>query len=110
MVKYDEKQLDQLFHALADKTRRDILRRLASAPYTVSELAAPYEMSLAAVSKHLKLLEQAGLLTRTKEGRWYHCQIELAPILLVHEYVQTFWEQRLDKLEDFLHTKLNEEK
>lgn len=82
MVKYDEqKQMDRVFHALSDTTRRSILRRIKEEEFTVSELAEPYDMSLAAVSKHLKVLEKAGLIERTKQGKIHWCGLVVEPLV-----------------------------
>ena len=82
MVEYDEhKQMDRVFHALSDTTRRSILRRIKEEEFTVSELAEPYDMSLAAVSKHLKVLEKAGLIERTKQGKIQWCGLVTEPLI-----------------------------
>ena len=91
--------------ALADPTRRGILARLATGEATVTELAAPYEMSLAAVSKHLKVLEQAGLISRGKEAQWRPCKLEAGPMRDVAGWLENyrrFWEESLDQLEVYL--------
>jgi DNA-binding transcriptional ArsR family regulator len=91
--------------ALADPTRRGILARLSRGQATVNELAEPYEMSLAAVSKHLKVLEGAGLISRGKEAQWRPCRLEAAPMRDVAEFLEfyrRFWEESLDNLEDYL--------
>jgi len=97
--------LDSTLYALSDSTRRDMLLRMAEQEHTVSELAEPYDMSMAAVSKHLKVLESANLITRRKEGRRYHCRMNYDPLVEVNELIKKyrqFWEARLDELEDFL--------
>ena len=76
MVELSSARLDRVFHALSDATRRDMLRRLAGGEHTVSELAEPFHMSLAAASKHIRTLEEAGLIQRTVEGRTHRCRIE----------------------------------
>jgi DNA-binding transcriptional ArsR family regulator len=91
--------------ALADPTRRGILARLSLGEATVSELAEPYDMSMAAVSKHLKVLEKAGLISRGKEAQWRPCKLEAAPMAEVADWVENyrrFWEQSLDRLGDYL--------
>lgn len=91
--------------ALADPTRRGILARLALGEATVSELAEPYDMSMAAVSKHLKVLEQAGLISRGREAQYRPCKLEAAPMREVSQFIdfyRTHWEQSLDKLGDYL--------
>ena len=98
-------QLSVTLSALADPTRRGILARLATGEATVTELAAPYEMSLAAVSKHLKVLEQAGLISRGKEAQWRPCKLEAGPMRDVAGWLENyrrFWEESLDQLEVYL--------
>jgi DNA-binding transcriptional ArsR family regulator len=97
--------LSATFAALADPTRRSILARLASGEATVTEIAAPFEMSMPAVSKHLKVLERAGLIARGREAQWRPCRLEAAPLKEVADWVELYremWEQRLDRLDDFL--------
>lgn len=82
MVEQDNnKHMDKVFHALSDATRRSILRRIKEEEFTVSELAEPYDMSLAAVSKHLKVLEKAGLIARTKQGKIHWCGLVIEPLI-----------------------------
>jgi DNA-binding transcriptional ArsR family regulator len=91
--------------ALADPTRRGILAQLSHGEATVGELAEPYEMSLAAVSKHLKVLEKAGLISRGKEAQWRPCRLEAEPLREVAGWVENyrrFWTESLDRLEDYL--------
>jgi len=93
------------FAALADPTRRAILARLATGEASVTELAEPFEMSLPAVSKHLKVLERAGLIARSREAQWRPCRLSPTPLKDVADWVQNyrqFWEQSLDHLEDYL--------
>lgn len=97
--------LDATFGALSDATRRGILARLATGETTVSELAAPYEMSLPAVSKHLRVLEGAGLVTRHKDGRVYRCRLIAQPMKNAAEWIEryrVFWEEQFDALERYL--------
>jgi DNA-binding transcriptional ArsR family regulator len=97
--------LDRTFGALSDPTRRAILTRLASGDASVTELAAPFQMSLPAVSKHLKVLERAGLISRGREAQWRPCTLEPAPLKDVADWVEAYrvlWEQRLDRLDDYL--------
>jgi len=99
-------QLSTTFAALADPTRRAILARLSSGEANVTELAEPFEMSMPAISKHLKVLERAGLIARGREAQWRPCRLEAAPLKDVAEWVkryQRFWEQRFDKLDAYLH-------
>jgi DNA-binding transcriptional ArsR family regulator len=98
-------RLSMTLSALADPTRRGILARLSKGEATVGELAAPYEMSLAAVSKHLKVLEGAGLISRGKEAQWRPCKLEAKPMREVAEFIEfyrRFWDESLDRLEDYL--------
>ncbi len=105
MVYYSEQALDATFGALADPTRRAILARLASGEATVSELAHPFEMSLPAVSKHLGVLEDAGLLMRAKDGRIRRCSLLAEPMREASDWIsdyRRFWEDRFDALADYL--------
>jgi DNA-binding transcriptional ArsR family regulator len=97
--------LSNTFAALADPTRRAILARLAQGECTVNELAAPFDMSLPAVSKHLRVLERAGLIAQRRDAQRRPCRIEAAPIKGVVDWAERYrqlWEQRLDRLEDYL--------
>lgn len=98
-------RLSMTFAALADPTRRAILARLAMGETTVSDLARPFDMSGPAISKHLKVLEHAGLITRGREAQWRPCRIEPLALKNVDDWLdryRRFWEERLDRLEDFL--------
>lgn len=102
MVKDD---LDRTFAALADPTRRAILARLGEGQASVGELAEPFDMSLPAVSKHLKVLERAGLIERRKDGRTHYCRVNAAPLRDADEWLaryRAFWEGSLDSLAHFL--------
>lgn len=91
--------------ALADPTRRAILARLALGETSVTELAEPFAMSLPAVSKHLKVLERAGLIARGREAQWRPCRLQAGPLKDVAQWVEhyrTFWEQSLDRLDEYL--------
>lgn len=102
MVEQPTAPLDSIFHALADPTRRTMLHSLALQERTVTELAAPFRMSLAAASKHVKVLEHAGLIRRTVQGRTHICRLAPEPLAEVHEWVrfyERFWNDRLDALE-----------
>src|SRR5438128_9303667 len=93
------------FGALAGPTRRAILARLAKGGASVTEIAEPFAMSLPAVSKHLKVLERAGLVTRGKEAQWRPAALEAAPLKEIDEWVERYrviWEQRLDRLDEYL--------
>lgn len=99
--------------ALADPTRRAILARLALGETSVTELAAPFAMSLPAVSKHLKVLERAGLVSRGREAQWRPCRLEAGPLKDIAgwlEQYRRFWEESLDRLEEYLKTLQTEEK
>jgi DNA-binding transcriptional ArsR family regulator len=97
--------LSATFAALADPTRRAILARLALGETTVNELSKPFDISGPAISKHLKVLEGAGLITRGREAQWRPCKIEPMALKSLDEWLdqyRRFWEQRLDRLEDYL--------
>jgi DNA-binding transcriptional ArsR family regulator len=105
MVELNTHPVDRIFHALSDATRRHMLRSLASGERTVGELAQPYEMSLAAASKHIKVLEGAGLIRREIHGRTHLCRLEAGPLATAHEWLsfyETFWTGSLDTLERLL--------
>ena len=98
-------RLSTTFAALADPTRRAILARLATGETSVTELAEPFAMSLPAVSKHLKVLERAGLIVRGREAQWRPCQLEAGPLKDAADWLQhyrRFWEESLDRLDDYL--------
>jgi len=97
--------LSTTFAALADPTRRAILARLAAGEASVSELAAPFDISMPAVSKHLKVLQKAGLVTQGREAQWRPCRLAPAPLRDVAEWVAEYrnlWDARLDRLENYL--------
>jgi len=97
--------LDRTFAALADPTRRAILGRLAAGEASVTELAEPFEISLPAISKHLKVLERAGLITRTREAQWRPCRLRPAALKEVDDWVERYrslWEERFDRLDAYL--------
>src|SRR5580658_10968420 len=98
-------QLSATFSALADPTRRAILARLSLGEASVSELAAPFEMSLPGISKHLKVLERAGLIARGREAQWRPCRLEAGPLRDVAQWVEhyrRFWEESFDRLDQYL--------
>jgi DNA-binding transcriptional ArsR family regulator len=98
-------RLDLVFGALADATRREILARLADRDSSVGELAAPFDVSRPAISKHLRVLERAGLVRRTPEGRFSRCRLDATPMREAADWVETyrrFWEDRLDALARYL--------
>lgn len=97
--------LSPTFAALADSTRRAILARLVSGNASVTELAQPFDMSLPAISKHLKVLERAGLIARTREAQWRPCRLEAGPLKEVADWAEgyrRFWEESFDRLDEFL--------
>jgi len=99
-------QLSSTFAALADPTRRAIVARLATGECSVTELAEPFEMSMPAVSKHLRVLEKAGLIARRREAQRRPCRLEPAPLKDVADWAERYrsiWEQRFDRLEAYLH-------
>jgi len=103
MVKYPTRTLNRTFAALADPTRRAMLQSLAVQERTVTELAEPFQMSLAAASKHVKTLERAGLVQRTVRGRTHICRLDPKPLADAHEWIrfyERFWNERLDALEN----------
>ena len=105
MVKYSPTQLDDVFQALADPTRRAMLGSLRKQPLSVGELAEPFDMSLAAASKHIKLLERAGLIERSVQGRTHLCRLNAQPMHAGMEWIrhyEQFWTQKLDALEALL--------
>jgi DNA-binding transcriptional ArsR family regulator len=105
MVELAARQLDSVFHALGDPTRRRMLSELADGERTVGQLADPFAISLAAASKHIKTLENAGLIRREVRGRTHHCRLEPGPLASAHEWLgfyERFWTGRLDALERLL--------
>src|SRR5271155_4271433 len=106
MVELPPERLDAVFHALADPTRRAMLRRLADAPLSVGELASPHQMSLAAASKHIKSLERAGLVRRQVQGRTHLCRLAPAPLEGAHDWLdfyRRFWTAQFAGLDPLLH-------
>lgn len=106
-------RLSTIFAALADPTRRAILARLASGEASVSELAEPFEMSMPAITKHLKVLERAGLIARGRDAQWRPCRLEASPLKDVAAWVEhyrAFWEQSFDRLDDYLQELKQKEK
>ena len=105
MVAQRSAPLDGIFHALSDPTRRAMLRSLASGERHIGELAAPFRMSFAAASKHVRVLEEAGLVRRRKEGRRHFCRLEASPLAAAERWLrfyERFWNKRLDALEALL--------
>ncbi|MGE0683575.1 MAG: ArsR/SmtB family transcription factor [Candidatus Binatia bacterium] len=106
-------RLSTTFAALADPTRRAILARLVSGEASVTELAEPFAMSLPAISKHLKVLENAGLIARGREAQWRPCRLEAGPLKDAADWLEEyrrFWEQSLDRLDDYLRELQKKEK
>ena len=105
MVKCSPQQLDRTFAALADPTRRRILEHLAGGDRCVTDLARPYRMSLPAVSKHLRVLENAGLVRRKRDGRVHRLKLEAKPMQQAQAWIEEyrkFWEESFDRLDDYL--------
>lgn len=105
--------LSQLFGALADPTRRAILARLSKGEASVNELAAPFEITLPAVSKHLKVLERAGLIERTRDAQWRPCRLRAAPLKEAADwidYYRQYWEESFDRLDAYLKTVTSRQK
>lgn len=105
-------QLSMTFAALADPTRRAILARLAKGEATVKELAEPFNLKLPTISKHLKVLHRAGLITQGRNAQWRPCRLDPAPLKDVAEWIETYrqtWEQRFDQLDEYLRQLQHEE-
>jgi DNA-binding transcriptional ArsR family regulator len=105
MVKYSSRLLDRTFAALADPTRRRILAHLAHGDHCVTDLARPYSMSLPAVSKHLRVLERAGLVRRRRNGRVHRLKLEARPMRQAQQWIEEyrrFWEESFDRLDEYL--------
>jgi DNA-binding transcriptional ArsR family regulator len=105
MVEYQAPQVDAVFHALGDPTRRRMLGELARGERTVGKLAEPFAMSLAAASKHIRVLERTGLIRREVRGRTHVCRLDPGPLASAHEWLsfyEQFWTSRLDELERLL--------
>ena len=98
-------RLSRVFAALADPTRREILSKLSTGNRSVGELAEPHDMSLPAISKHLRVLERSGLIARTRDAQWRPCQLQAAPLKEATDWMEQyrqFWEQSFDRLDDYL--------
>lgn len=111
-ISEDELQLDIVFHALSNRTRRSLLKQMQGGPMMVTELAKPHEMSLNAISKHLIVLEKAGLVDRSIDGRNHSCQLQSGPLadadMWIEQYRQ-FWEQNLDQFAAYVENLENED-
>lgn len=113
MVRNDIDPLSATFAALADPTRRAILARLMSGECSVTQLAEPFDMSMPAISKHLKVLERAGLIARGREAQWRPCRLDAGPLKDVAEWLEhyrRFWEQSFDRLDEYLRELQSKEK
>ncbi len=115
MAKYSTAtdELSETFAALAHPTRRAILARLARGEATVNELAEPFDLSLPAISKHLKVLQRAGLVTQGRRAQWRPCRLEPAPLKRVDEWIERYrrtWEERFDRLDEYLRELQHKEK
>ncbi|MBB5342868.1 ArsR/SmtB family transcription factor [Tunturibacter empetritectus] len=105
--------MSSTFAALADPTRRAILARLALGETSVTEIAAPFEMSMPAISRHLKVLEKAGLISRGREAQWRPCKLKAEPLKQASDWLEeyrNFWEQSFDRLDEYLKTLQKKEK
>jgi DNA-binding transcriptional ArsR family regulator len=103
----NDADLDAIFSALSDRTRRKILARLSTSAATIGELAAPFSMSLPAVSKHVRILEKAGLLRRERDGWYHHCRLLGQPLATARDFIdryRSFWQQTFDELAHFAET------
>jgi len=106
-------QLSVVFAALADPTRRAILARLAEGPATVNEIAEPFDMTLPAISKHLKVLERAGLISRSRQAQWRPCTLEAEPLREATEWMgryRQFWDESFDRLDAHLKSLMHEKR
>lgn len=106
----DDAQLDATFAALANSTRRAILARLAEGEATVNDLAAPFDLTLPAISKHIKVLDQAGLITRGRRAQFRPCSIDAEPLAQVSEWAEQYrhiWDLRFDRMDDYVRTLQN---
>ena len=110
MTQITDTQLDKIFHCMADHTRRQILDQILSSPLTVNEIAEQHNMSLNAVSKHIKVMESADLIHKRRQGRHIYCEVNLSPLdemQKVIEYYKRFWTERFDALEHYINNKKN---
>ena len=110
MVQYRADTLDHIFKALGDPTRRQMVRQLTARERSISELAEPLEMSLAAASKHVRVLERAGLIIRSKRGRTQYCRLNPRKLAAAHDWLAAYrklWDEQFDKLEAYLARKKN---
>ena len=113
MMRSDDDRLSQTFAALANPTRRAILARLAEGEATVNELAQPFNLSLPAISKHIKVLERAGLITQGQKAQYRPCTIDVSPLKEISRWTEQYrdiWEERFDRIDDYIHQLNNKEK
>lgn len=113
MTRSDDDKLSQIFGALANPTRRAILARLAQGEATVNELAEPFDMSLPAISKHIKVLERAGLITQGQKAQYRPCTIDASPLEEISKWTEQYrhiWEARFKQMDDYIHQLSNKEK
>src|SRR5215510_9956782 len=113
MTRSMDNKLDLTFAALANSTRRAILARLAKGEATVNQLAEPFHMSLPAISKHIKVLERAGLITQGQKAQFRPCTIDIAPLREISKWTEQYrpiWEARFDRMEDYINQLSNKEK
>jgi DNA-binding transcriptional ArsR family regulator len=113
MTRSEDDRLSQIFAALANSTRRAILARLAEGEATVNELAEPFELSLPAISKHIKVLERAGLIIQGQQAQYRPCTIDVTPLEEVSRWTEQYrhiWEARFDQMDDYIHQLKNREK
>jgi len=112
-MRSDDDRLSQTFAALANPTRRAILARLAEGEATVNELAEPFDISLPAISKHIKVLERAGLITQRQKAQYRPCTIDVSPLKEVSKWTEQYrhiWEARFDRMDDYINQLKNKEK
>jgi DNA-binding transcriptional ArsR family regulator len=112
MTRSDDDRLDQIFAALANSTRRAILARLANGEATVNELAEPFNMSLPAISKHIKVLERAGLITQGQKAQYRPCTIDVTPLQEISKWTEQYrhiWEASFDRMDDYINQLSNKE-
>lgn len=112
MLRSEEDRLTQTFAALANSTRRAILARLAQGEATVNELAEPFQMTLPAISKHIKVLEQAGLITQGQKAQYRPCRLDAAPMREVSQWAEQYrhiWEERFDRMDQYINQLNNKE-
>lgn len=113
MIKSDDDRLSQTFAALSSATRRAILARLAQGEATVNELAEPFNMSLPAISKHIKVLERAGLITQGRKAQYRPCTIDVTPLQEISSWTEQYrhiWEARFDQMDEYINQLTNKEK